>query len=199
MLIQTILNRVQKFKSFVYRRVRWVGAGDHAELEVEVTERANGRPLCSGCGRARPGYDRLGSRRFEFVPLWGVKVFLVYAPRRVECSGCGVHVEQMPWAMGKSGLTQTYAWFLARWARRLSWREVAVVFGSSWERVFRSVEIVEAGGSLVEFNNISSFGEAYNEDVENAMWLEADYFDQMPRCELPERSDRPMPQDLTNS
>lgn len=24
-------------------------------------------------------------RRFEFVPLWGIKVFLLHAPRRVEC------------------------------------------------------------------------------------------------------------------
>ena len=146
MLIQTILNRVQKFKSFVYRRVCWVGSGEQAELEVEVCERANGRPLCSGCGRARPGYDRLGSRRFEFVPLWGIKVFLVYAPRRVSCPDCGVRVESMPWALGKRGLTQAYAWFLARWARRLSWKEVAVVFRSSGESVFRSVEMAVTWG-----------------------------------------------------
>ncbi|WP_419622017.1 hypothetical protein, partial [Thiolapillus sp.] len=34
--------------------------------------------------------DRLAKRRFEFVPLWGIKVFLVYAPRRVECPSCGI-------------------------------------------------------------------------------------------------------------
>jgi hypothetical protein len=30
--------------------------------------------------------------------------------------------------------------FLARWARRLSWRETAQVFQVSWEAVYRSVE-----------------------------------------------------------
>ena len=30
--------------------------------------------------------------------------------------------------------------FLARWARRLSWRETAQVFQTSWEAVYRSVE-----------------------------------------------------------
>jgi hypothetical protein len=30
--------------------------------------------------------------------------------------------------------------FLARWARRLSWRETATVFQTSWESVYRSVE-----------------------------------------------------------
>jgi transposase len=78
--------------------------------------------------------------------LWGIKVFLVYAPRRVKCPDCGVRVEALPWALGKRGLTQAYAWFLARWARRLSWREVAVVFRTSWESVFRSVEMAVGWG-----------------------------------------------------
>jgi hypothetical protein len=30
--------------------------------------------------------------------------------------------------------------FLAGWARRLSWQEVAGVFPTSWKKVFRSVE-----------------------------------------------------------
>ena len=101
MQVKTILNRVQKFKSFVYKSVRWSGSEAEPELEVEVVERANSRPVCSGCGRHCPGYDRQLKRRFEFVPLWGIKVYLVYAPRRVECPCCGVRVEQMPWAMGK--------------------------------------------------------------------------------------------------
>ena len=122
MQLKSILNRVQKFRSFVYGEAAWVGAGDAAQLEVEVTERANGRPVCSGCGRVRPGYDRLPRRRFEFVPLWGIRVFLVYAPRRVACPTCGVRVEALPWATGKHRLTDAYAWFLARWARRLAWK-----------------------------------------------------------------------------
>ncbi len=48
--------------------------------------------------------------------------------------------------MGKHRLTQAYAWFLARWARRLSWKEVASVFHSSWDSVFRLVEMAVAWG-----------------------------------------------------
>lgn len=94
--LKTILNRVRKFKSFVYTGVRWAGGGDTPELEVEVAERANGRARCSGCGCPGPGYGRLAARRFEFVPPWGIPVFLVYAPRRVACPACGVRVEAMP-------------------------------------------------------------------------------------------------------
>src|ERR1035441_6062774 len=50
---------------------------------------------------------------------------LSVAMRRVDCRGCGVTVERVPWARGKSHLTTSYRWFLARWAKHLSWDEVA--------------------------------------------------------------------------
>lgn len=43
-------------------------------------------------------------------------------------------------------LTTTYVWFLARWARRLSRKEVAQVFQTSWDNVFRSVKMAVAWG-----------------------------------------------------
>ena len=159
MQLKTILNRVQKFKSFVYRSVRWTGSQESPELEVEVVERSNGKPVCSGCGCRRPGYDRRPERRFEFVPLWGIKVFLVYAPRRVDCPDCGVRVELMPWAMGKRPLTKAYGWFLAGWAKRLSWKEVAETFQASWESVFRSVEMaVEWGRAHQDLSGVRAIG-----------------------------------------
>ena len=80
-------------------------------------------------------------RRFEFIPLWGIAVYFVYAMRRVDCAQCGVTVERVPWAEGKNRLTMSYQWFLARWAKRLSWREVASAFRTTWENVFRSVKM----------------------------------------------------------
>jgi transposase len=144
MQLQTILNRVERHKCFVYRAVRF-SAGRSA-LEVEVRERANSRPICSECGQAGPGYDRLPKRRYEFVPLWALAVFLVYAPRRVDCPRCGVRVERVPWAEGKSRLTTTYQWFLASWSKLLPWQQVANVFHTSWQSVYRSVEMAVAWG-----------------------------------------------------
>ena len=49
--------------------------------------------------------------------------------------------------------------FLARWARRLSWRETAQVFQTSWEAVYRSVEwFVEWGLAHRELREIESLG-----------------------------------------
>ncbi len=127
MQVKAILNRVEKQRSFVYESVRFI-EGSSLEIEVRVRPRSNSRPRCSVCGKAAPGYDTLAPRRFEFVPLWGIAVFLVYTMRRVQCVDCGVRVEAVPWSCGKYRLTDTYAWFLARWAKRLSWQEVAETF-----------------------------------------------------------------------
>jgi len=67
--VKTILNRVQKFKSFVYGDARWEEMNGETVLLVEIFPRRNNRPICSGCGCAGPGYDMLEARPFEFVPL----------------------------------------------------------------------------------------------------------------------------------
>ena len=73
-------------------------------------------------------------------------VYFVYAMRRVDCADCGIVVEAVPWGSGKRKATTTYAWFLANWAKRLSWSEVAEVFHTSWGRVYRSVEMAVTWG-----------------------------------------------------
>jgi transposase len=140
MQLKTILNRVESFKSFVYGKVQWVEGTERLTIEVEVHARKNGRPICADCGRPGPGYDRLPERRFEFVPLWGIAVCFVYAMRRVDCPTCGVTVERVPWAEGKCHLTTSYRWFLAGWAKYLSWQEVADRFRTNWRNVFESVK-----------------------------------------------------------
>ena len=52
----------------------------------------------------------------------------------------------MPWAEGKNHLTTAYQWFLATWAKVLSWRQVARSFRTSWDNVFRSVKMAVAWG-----------------------------------------------------
>ena len=91
---------------------------------------------------------------------------LTIAPHRrnrPQCSGCGqrcgVTVEQVPWADGKHQLTTTYRWFLATWAKRLSWQEVSRVFRTSWDQVFRSVAMAVAWGrDHVDLTGIRAIG-----------------------------------------
>lgn len=160
MQLKTILNRVAKQPGFVFDRINLVVAASGAlALLVHIREGGRSRGRCSGCMRKRPGYDRLAERRFEFVPLWNIPVHFVYAPRRVECPRCGVVVEAMPWAAGKSPITSTYAWFLANWAKVLSWTETARRFGTSWHVVFNAVRYaVEWGRAHQNLDGIRAIG-----------------------------------------
>jgi len=165
MQLKTILNRVQKHSAFVYAETRFV-EGEPVELEIDLRARRGSRAVCAGCGRRGPTYDRLSPRRFQFVPLWGILVFFVYAMRRVDCARCGVTVERVPWAEGKSPITTSYAWFLASWARRLSWQEVAQAFRTSWDSVCRAVTLaVEWGLAHRSLDGIEAIG------VDEVLWL----------------------------
>ena len=94
MQLKTILNRVQKFKSFVYGDIVWLDSGqENLAILVQMLVRANSKAICSGCGSPACCYDTLVPRMFEFVPLWNIAVFFAYAMRRVDCRSCGVRVE----------------------------------------------------------------------------------------------------------
>lgn len=58
----------------------------------------------------------LAERRFQFVPLWGIMVFFLYAMRRISCTPCGkVVVEAVPCA----DRVQRFAAFTAVRLRRV--------------------------------------------------------------------------------
>ena len=159
--VKTILNAIQPFPGFVYQDIRLSDpvAGQSRELHITVLEHA-GRPAhCSHCQRPAPGYDRLPARAWLFVPLWGLVTRFIYAARRVRCPEHGVVIEHVPWSDGKRPVTLAMMVFLSRWARRLSWRETARVFGTSWECVYRSVEwFVDWGLAHRVLTGISAIG-----------------------------------------
>jgi transposase len=88
--------------------------------------------------------------------VWGIVVYLLYAMRRVDCPRCGVVVEMIPWASGKSPVTHAYCWFLASWAKTLSWKETARRFRTTWDTVYRAVEHAVRWG--LEHRNLDAIG-----------------------------------------
>ena len=141
----TILNHCHRHRGFVYQNAHF--SPDKKSIEVEVRPRQGAAAVCSGCHKPAPGYDHLPKRRFEFLPFWGILVFLLYQMRRVNCRNCGmVVVEEVPWGDGKHQLTRAYMLFLARWARKLSWKETAETFHTSWDKVCDAVEYVVVWG-----------------------------------------------------
>lgn len=164
MQLKTLLNAVHPVKGFVYgkaRRVEDASAANGFRIEVELDHRKGSRGVCSGCGKAGPGYDRLPRRRFDFVPLWGIAVTLLYGLRRIDCQRCGVKVERVPWCdpAVKSPMTTAFKVFLSRWAKLLSWSQTAAVFGVSWDGVYRAVaDVVEYGLGRRDLSGVGAIG-----------------------------------------
>ena len=141
----TILNHCHHFPGFVYQQACF--SSDHRSIQITVRPRKGSSAVCSRCHQPASGYDQLPERRYEFIPFWGFLVFLLYSMRRVSCPRCqAVVVEQVPWGNGKHQLTNAYMLFLAHWARRLSWKETAQAFRTSWDKVFDAVEYVVTYG-----------------------------------------------------
>lgn len=140
MHIESILRRLQRQPGFVYGSIAWSGSATKPCLRVHLRPRKGSRGVCPDCMRRRPQYDTQPARSFTFVPLWGIAVYFVYSMRRIECPRDGVKVELVPWASGKMHATHAFAWFIASWAKVLSWTETAKRFQSSWDTVFRCVE-----------------------------------------------------------
>ncbi len=142
MLIKTLLNKVERFKSFVYGATQVMLVDGVEALVIDIEARRNSSPICPECGKRQRMYDRQPQRFFEYIPVWSFKTYFRYAPRRVRCPDHGVKVEALPWAYGKERMTFSYQVYLSRWAKRLSWKETADIFETSWDTVFRAVKFV---------------------------------------------------------
>ena len=163
MRVLTLFNRCSRYKSFVFKKISFSEDGD--SLKMSVKARKNGRPLCSVCLKPGPIYDTERKPRiFEAPPLiYGpdslFPVSLVYCMRRVSCAGCGIKAEAVPWGEGKRPLTRCHMRFLASWCKSLSWKETAEKFGTSWHKVFQSVQwAVEWGLKHRSLEGVTSIG-----------------------------------------
>ncbi len=156
MNLKTILNRCHRFSGFVYDKMRFVGDSIH----VAIVPHKGSKPTCSKCGRKGTIYDTARTpRSFEFIPIWGIAVVLWYFMRRVDCTRCGVTTECIPWADGKNRACNAYRLFLANWAKRMSWTEVAEIFHTSWGVVYRAVQwVVDYGLKHRDLNGIEAIG-----------------------------------------
>jgi len=164
MLFKTILNHVQSFKGFVYQNANllelyndWTFS--EPSIVVEIRSRKGSRGICGCCHQKGSGYDRLPTRLYKHLPILGLTLYFAYSRRRIDCPSCGVKAEEVPWASGNRQLTETFCWYLASWAKVLSWKEVANRFSLGWDSVFGAVErAVEWGLENRSLENIHALG-----------------------------------------
>ena len=156
--LKALLNRVQPIKGFVYESVGFSQVLADT-IEVAVVPREGSKARCSGCDRHCSTYDHLKTRTWMMTPLWIFALALIYTMRRVQCPACGIVVEKVPWASGKHSLCDGLRLYLAHWARKLSWEEVAGSFGVAWADVYASIQwVVDYGLKHRTLENITAIG-----------------------------------------
>lgn len=155
MLVESIVRKTLGINRHRVTRVTQEGG----TLVAHLTPDKRFRLLCSSCGKKRPGYDTLPERRWQHVPLWGIRVELIYAPHRVECAQCGIKVEALPWSHGKSPVSEPLSVVLATWAKLLAWQVVGQLFGFHWNTVRKAVRnVVDYGLEHRDTDNVLYIG-----------------------------------------
>jgi transposase len=135
----TLLRRLLSVREMFVENVRLVTEG------MIVTVRPRWRlPRCGRCGCRCPGYDRREARLWRHVAFLQTRVWLEYAPRRVECPRCGVRTEAVPWAEAGSHFTASFEELVAYLAQVTDKTHVSRLAGIAWASVGSIVERVVA-------------------------------------------------------
>ena len=143
MFIESIVKRTLGIKKHRIERIEEI----EGKMIIELDCRKGWRLPCSHCGTLGRVRDRLKTREWSHVPLWGIRVCIRYRPARVQCGHCGkVRVEAMPWSQGKCRLSVGFIWFLAAWAKLLPWDVIAQRFHVHWNTVASAVRQAVAYG-----------------------------------------------------
>jgi len=70
MLFTTLLNKIEKFKSFVYKKAHLEQIDGEEAIIVEIEPRKNARPVCRVCMKQCGTHATEKPRLFEHVPFW---------------------------------------------------------------------------------------------------------------------------------
>lgn len=128
---------------------------EEKRIIINIAPRKNSKLLCSHCHQEAPQYDTLHTRDFDFIPYLGLRVVFRYRMRRVRCPHCGdhVYVEEVPWASGKSPMTNELKALLAEEAKTADTVSVAERYDMSWGQVNDAIE--EAVGYGLKTRDLS--------------------------------------------
>jgi len=71
MRVVTLLNRIEKFKSFVDKKAFFMEVNGKEAVIIEVRPRKNSPPVCRVCMKRYGTHATERPRLFEHVPFWG--------------------------------------------------------------------------------------------------------------------------------
>lgn len=144
MRVATLFKRLLRLGRERVLGVELVEVGGVEQVVVRVALRERRRMRCSGCAQpVRGAYDtRLGSWRH--LDLGRVRCVIRCEVRRLECPGCGVRVEQVPWARAGSRFTRAFEDTCVYLVKHAPKTTVAALMRIDWDTLGRMVERVVA-------------------------------------------------------
>ena len=135
----SVFRKVLGVRNLVVEGLEFVGE----DLFLDVRPLHRRKTRCAKCGQVGPRYDRQPSRCWRSLGLGRTKIFLRYAPWRVDCRKCdGVVVQEVPWAAGKSRFTrefEEYVAYLAQVSTKTHTQKMAGIAWTSVENIIRRV------------------------------------------------------------
>ena len=142
MLLKSILQKTFGVKRFYIKKIE----ARENELFGHIKGRSGSKPICATCRHKATSNGHTQERKWRYVPLWGIQLWLCYRPRRIRCKRCGTGVEYMPWSIGKSPISIHLCVVIAVLTRKQPWQEIARQLGIYWNTVRAAiVKAVEYG------------------------------------------------------
>lgn len=137
----SVIRRLLSFLRLSVKKVRFETDefGDPT-LVAEVAVR--GRSRCSRCSRKCPRYDQLEPRRWRHLDFGIWRVYLEAQLWRVDCSCCGVVVEEVTWADPASRFTKPFEDLVTWLAQRSDKTTISTMLRIAWRSVGRIIERV---------------------------------------------------------
>ena len=132
MLIETFIRKQLRLAAHTVTKVE-----ETDECMLVYIDRLGKRLL--RCGVCRQPcvevHDIRKEREWRDLSMRKLPLKLRYQPRRVECTRCGVRVEDFPWAEPWARVTTALSNAVAVLARELSWKGTAREYGLNWKSV----------------------------------------------------------------
>jgi transposase len=126
-------------------------------LTVDLVEGTKLLP-CSCCGEQSRIHDRR-ERRWRHLNFWQYETELIAPVPRTDCSKCGVHQVEVPWARPGSGFTLLFeAWALLL-AREMAVSEAAETLGIQDTRLWRVLtHYVDKAHAIADWSKLVRVG-----------------------------------------
>ena len=136
-LIETFIRKQLHLKAHTVTKVE-----ETDEYMLVHIDRLGKRLLRCGVCRQRclEVHDIRPEREWRDLSMRKLPLKLRYQPRRVECTRCGVRVEDFPWAEPWARVTTALSHAVAVLARELSWKGTAREYGLNWKSVATMVK-----------------------------------------------------------